>query len=58
MATIHQRYRQTGLDRTMVRWHRANRFTNGCPKNDLVLLCNKKASIRWQDSMPPISDGT
>jgi len=40
LATIHQRYRQrdrhTGqdrqTDRTMVRYHRANRFRNGRPK--------------------------
>ena len=33
LVTIHQRYRQT--DRTTVRWHRANRFTNGHPKTTI-----------------------
>ena len=33
LATIHQRHRQTDRqDRTTVRLHRANRFTNGRPK--------------------------
>jgi len=34
VATIHQRYRHTDrqTNRTTVRWHWANRFTNGRPK--------------------------
>jgi len=35
LGTIHQRYRQT--DRTTVRQHKANRFTNGHPKIGLNL---------------------
>jgi len=37
LATIHQRHRQTDRQ-TMVLWHRANRFTNGCPKSHLKRL--------------------
>ena len=33
LATIHQRYRQTDRQ-TTVRYHRVNRFTNGCPKTE------------------------
>jgi len=35
LSTIHQRHRQDRTDRTTVRWHRANRFTNGRPKSTL-----------------------
>ena len=35
LATIQQRHRQDRTDRTTVRWHRANRFTNGRPKSTL-----------------------
>ena len=36
LATIHQRYRQTG--QTTDRWHRANCFTNGRPNSVLMIL--------------------
>jgi len=57
LATIHQRHRQTGQDRTeqtdrqtdrqtTVRQHRANRFTNGRPKTctSLLYICAREVS--------------
>jgi len=49
LATIHQCLRQNKQrqDRTMVWWHRANRFTNGCPPRQTAKY-NEQSKKNWK----------